>query len=154
MSTKKLQILGSLSNSDADTLDGKHASDFASASDVTALEELVGDKKVSDQIAASLTEANSYTDASIEGISEGFGNVIYQMYGNDLTEESAPTIRQIASDEVNTALDSAKEYTDTVASGKADASHSHNNLYYTKTEIDESLLRKSQVQIITWGVDD
>ena len=50
MSTKKLQILGSLGNSDADTLDGKHASDFASASDVVALEELVGDTKVSEQI--------------------------------------------------------------------------------------------------------
>lgn len=50
MSTKKLQIIGSLGNSDADTLDGKHASEFASASDVAALEGLVGDKSVSEQV--------------------------------------------------------------------------------------------------------
>ena len=37
MATKKLQILGSLGNSDADTLDGKHASEFALATDIDGL---------------------------------------------------------------------------------------------------------------------
>ena len=50
MSTKKLQILGSLGNSDADTLDGKHASDFAAATDFEDLKTLVGDEAVSTQI--------------------------------------------------------------------------------------------------------
>ena len=48
-----------------------------------------------------LSSANTYTDESVEALSEGFGDVIYQMYGNDLTDEGAPTIRQIAYDESN-----------------------------------------------------
>lgn len=50
MATKKLQILGSLTAKDADTLDGKHAEEFAAASDVAKISELVGDKAVSLQI--------------------------------------------------------------------------------------------------------
>lgn len=38
--------------------------------------------------------------------------------------------------------------------GKADASHNHNNDYYTKTEIDHSIAKKTQVQIITWEAND
>lgn len=38
--------------------------------------------------------------------------------------------------------------------GKADASHNHNNDYYTKTEIDNSIAKKTQVQIITWEAND
>lgn len=59
-----------------------------------------------------LAEAKSYTDEGIESLNEGFSSVIYQMYGDDLTEEGAPTIRGIANDEANTALDTAKGYTD------------------------------------------
>lgn len=83
MSTKKLQILGSFGNkvyaqpdepteavdgsvwvdldetimvdySNADTLDGKHASDFALAIDVSDLQDKVGDMSVSSQIASAL----------------------------------------------------------------------------------------------------
>lgn len=52
MSTKKLQIIGSLGSSggNADTLDGKHASEFASAYDVESLKSKVGDTAVSEQI--------------------------------------------------------------------------------------------------------
>lgn len=54
MSTKKLQVLDvSIKQAEnADTVDGKHASEFANASDVTALQTLVGDTAVSNQIAA------------------------------------------------------------------------------------------------------
>ena len=148
MSTKKIQIIGSMN---ADTLDGKHAkeftlvSDFAAlqtqvddirenayddtsikalistnADDIDALEGLVGDEKVSDQISQSLNEANAYTDTSIEELSEGFSDVILQMYSNDLTDDGAPTIRQIANDEANTALEYAKSYTDTGLNNKVD----------------------------------
>ena len=37
---------------------------------------------------------------------------------------------------------------------KADVEHDHNTVYYTKTEIDQHLSGKTQVQIITWGADD
>ena len=52
MATKKLQIVGSLISqaTDADTVDGKHADEFAAASDVEDLQTLVGDTKVSEQI--------------------------------------------------------------------------------------------------------
>ena len=45
MSTKKLQILGSFGSSDADTVDGKHASDFASTSDIEELETQLSELK-------------------------------------------------------------------------------------------------------------
>ena len=66
MSTKKIQILGSFGSSDADTLDGKHAEDFASASKVAELENLVGDEKVAEQISNAI---NEYSNTS--------GNKIY-----------------------------------------------------------------------------
>lgn len=52
MSTKKLQIIGSLAGqaSNADTVDGKHASDFAASTDFEQLKSLVGDTAVSEQI--------------------------------------------------------------------------------------------------------
>lgn len=38
--------------------------------------------------------------------------------------------------------------------GKSDASHNHDDVYYTKTEIDNISSQKSQVQIIKWEADD
>lgn len=57
MSTKKLQIIDSLIKEaqNADTLDGKHADEFAAASDVEALQSKVGDTSVSEQISTALT---------------------------------------------------------------------------------------------------
>lgn len=37
---------------------------------------------------------------------------------------------------------------------KSDASHTHDDKYYTETEVDEFLSNKSQVQIITWEEND
>lgn len=56
MATKKLQILNSLIKEaqNADTLDGKHADEFALASEVEALSTKVGDTAVSDQITAAI----------------------------------------------------------------------------------------------------
>ena len=34
------------------------------------------------------------------------------------------------------------------------ANHNHDEVYYTKAEMDAALAQKSQVQIITWGADD
>lgn len=39
-------------------------------------------------------------------------------------------------------------------SEKAEVSHVHTDVHYTKEEVDELLSQKSQVQIITWEVDD
>lgn len=48
----------------------------------------------------------------IDEINESFSNIIYQMYGDDLSDDVVLTIREIANNEANTALDTAKEYTD------------------------------------------
>lgn len=87
MSTKKLQIVNNLiiEASNADTVDGKHASDFAVASDVTTLQTLVGDTAVSTQISTAIANkvdkvddkglsTNDYTTAEknkLSGIAEG-----------------------------------------------------------------------------------
>lgn len=73
MATKKLQILGSLTqgSQNADTLDGKHADEFASAVDVETLKSRVGDTSVSEQIAAAVY---AITNAEIDDIC---GQVIY-----------------------------------------------------------------------------
>ena len=72
MSTKKLQVLDYKIN--ADTLDDKHASDFASASDMTEtkndiddLQAKVGDESVSSQIATSI--ANKVDKVDGKGLS-------------------------------------------------------------------------------------
>ena len=52
MATKKIQILDSIIKQaeNSDTLDGKHAEDFALASSFNELKNLVGDTQVSTQI--------------------------------------------------------------------------------------------------------
>lgn len=52
MATKKIQILDSLIKQaeNADTLDGKHAEEFALSSEMQVLQNRVGDEPVADQI--------------------------------------------------------------------------------------------------------
>jgi len=57
-----------------------------------------------------LETANAYTDEQVGALNEGFSDVIYQMYGSDLTGDGAPTIRQIAGDEANKVQGSLDEH--------------------------------------------
>lgn len=52
------------------------------------------------------------------------------------------------------AVSHAMNALDAAIDTKADSVHNHNDIYYTKTKIDEALLQKSQVQFITWEADD
>ena len=63
MSTKKLQIIDySVKQAEnADTLDGKHAVEFASASDVSDLQSKVGDTSVAEQITSAVNSAGVLT---------------------------------------------------------------------------------------------
>lgn len=72
--------------------------------------------------AAKLTESQTYTDTQVGNLSEGFSNIILEMYGGSIPEDGNVTIRGIANDEANTALDSAKSYTDSAVSGLASTS--------------------------------
>lgn len=82
MSTKKLQVLDYTIKQaeNADTLDGQHASDFATASDmsnaqndISDLQTKVGDTSVSTQIAAAV---NSYDETNKQYISDQLGNYV------------------------------------------------------------------------------
>ena len=79
---------------------------------------------------ATLESAKSYTDTSIENIGNEFGEIILGMYGDDFddTADSLVTIRQIAHDEVTTAV-----------SSKADVNHNHDDKYDTKGSADAAL---------------
>lgn len=44
--------------------------------------------------------------------------------------------------------------TKTELSAKANATHNHNDTYYTQTQVDTALSQKAQVQIITWEAND
>lgn len=83
MATKKIQILdyNIKQSENSDTLDGKHASDFASASDMTTaksnigeLQTKVGDKSVSNQISTAIASkadtGHTHTKSEV-----GLGNV-------------------------------------------------------------------------------
>lgn len=61
---------------------------------------------------AKLVEAKGYTDQVVGELSKGFDGVIRQMYADDITEDGAPTIREIAADEAGDALADAKSYAD------------------------------------------
>lgn len=118
------------------------ADDISAAIDALTAEDVgaLPNTTVVPSIEGLATEA--YVDTNVENLSNGFSNVISQMYGNDLTENGAPTIRAIANDEASSALDSAKSYTDaeivewvgtqtvsaqinSAVSTKADVGHTH-----------------------------
>ena len=71
-------------------------------------------KATTEYVDTSLTEATTYTDTKMEELGEGFSSVIYQMYGDDISDEGAPTIRKIASDEATTAFNNAKDLIDAI----------------------------------------
>lgn len=52
---------------------------------------------------------------------------------------SASDIGADVSGSSSSALENAKEYANDLASGKADLSHTHNDIYYTESEIDEKV---------------
>jgi hypothetical protein len=96
----------------------------------------ITDAETKTDASAKLATAKAYTDENIEAISEGFSDVIYQMYGSDLTEDGAPTIRQIANDEASTALASAKTYADNaVTTVKNDLLNGAGDAYDTLQEL-------------------
>lgn len=90
-----------------------------------------------------------YTEAEID---DRLNNAINEVK-TDASNKDAVVLYE-AQKGISNALDSAKEYTDVVASGKADSDHNHNDIYCTQTEIEAVLSNKSQVQIITWEEND
>lgn len=52
------------------------------------------------------------------------------------------------------AIASAKSYTDNVAKGKADSSHTHDNRYYTEAEIDSKLAIKADLTTVSTNYNE
>lgn len=71
MSTKKIQILNTIMKraENADTLDGKHADEFALATDLSTLQTQVGDKPVSEQISDYAAPKSHASSDTIYGVS-------------------------------------------------------------------------------------
>lgn len=93
---------------DADTLDGKHASEFAAASDVENLKSKIGDTPVSEQIAAAIgainipvTSVNGMTGDVVIDIPEGFSGSWNDLEDKPFGEENAVEIINAVVDNTN-----------------------------------------------------
>lgn len=80
--------------------------------------------KILDSNELEIPTSKAVLDA-IDNLAEGFSDVIYQMYGNDLTDDGAPTIRQIANDEANAVREYlTDEFNDAIIGLEADFNES------------------------------
>ena len=79
---------GQTNGGDADTLDGKHANEFAFASDVEALNIKIGDSSVSEQITNAIQNYLLLTGGTISGPLTLNGNIILSSssYGTTLPD--------------------------------------------------------------------
>lgn len=95
MSTKKLQIVDYTVQQaqNADTVDGKHASEFASATDLSDLQGKVGDVAVSEQISTAIADKVDKVDG------KGFST-------NDYTDEEKTKLAGIETGATKTTIDS------------------------------------------------
>lgn len=73
---------------------------------------------------------------------------------DELSPESSNPVQNKVIDAEFNAIGDAMGALELAIDGKADDTHNHDDSYYTKTKVDEYLEQKTQVQIITWGVDD
>lgn len=71
-----------------------------------------------------------------------------------LSSTSANPVQNKVLDAEFNAIGDAMGALELAIDSKADTNHTHNDIYYTKTEMESSLAKKSQVQIITWEADD
>lgn len=119
---------------DADTIDGKHANEFASAADVTVLQTLVGDTSVSAQITDALEDVDLTGYATEAYVNTQVSGLV------DSAPETLNTLNELAA-----ALGDDPNFATTIAtqiSSKADASHTHDDRYYTEAEVDNKLSGK------------
>lgn len=123
----------------ADTVDGKHANEFASASDVAALQMLVGDSSVASQISTAVATKADVNHTHIGYATETYVNT--QVSGLvDSAPETLNTLNELAA-----ALGDDPNFAVTIATqigSKADTAHTHDDRYYTEMEIDSKLSSK------------
>lgn len=99
----------------------------------------------------------------LENLRDTFASLIHKHTIEDITDyvvdlelsatSTNPVQNKVLDAEFN-AISNAMGALELVIDGKADASHSHDEIYYTKSQVDTAVAQKSQVQIITWEDDD
>lgn len=117
MSTKRLQIIDyDIKQADnANTLGGKTPSEFASASDVEALKEKVGDTSVSEQISSAIDGISYSVD---DDLSDTSTNPVQ----NKVVTEAVVALAVLAND-ASTQIENLAD----AISNKANADHTHSN---------------------------
>lgn len=136
----------------ADTVDGLHASDFASAEDfaeaqneIDELKTLVGDVSVSAQINDAVSE-KSKVQITTDNVEEFLSTLNI----HKLTQEEYDQALAAGTLDENTLyltpdeeIDISKYATKDELASKADKTHNHDNVYYTEAEVDTALGNKA-----------
>jgi hypothetical protein len=73
---------------------------------------------------------------------------------SSLSSTSSNPVQNKVLDAEFEAISEAMNVLETTIDSKSNSSHTHNDIYYTKTQINNALAQKSQVQIITWEDGD
>lgn len=132
MSTKKLQIMGSLmpQSVDADTLDGKHAEEFALSDDVEKLQKMVGDASVSEQISDAVDQKSQ-----VQIVTDDVAEVLATLKIHKLTQEEYEQKLETGSLDDNAlyltpdeAIDLSPYATIEQLNAKADSEHTHEDI--------------------------
>lgn len=95
---------------------------------------------VNDDKRIAIVNKDDETDIAEVALKSDLKNIDLSSYE---TTENAQTKYDNAIAHSDANLETAKNYTDTAVSSKADASHNHDNRYYTEPEVDELLEDKS-----------
>lgn len=108
---------------------------------------------------ASLSTLNTFLD----NLKDTFATLSHKHTMSDLTDYKVDTalsptstnpVQNKVVDAEFDAIATAMGALETAIDGKANASHNHDNVYYTQAQLDELLSNKSQVQFVTWEADD
>ena len=115
---------------DADTVDGKHASDFAAASDVAQLQTLVGDTSVATQISTAIVDKanteHTHTISNVTGLTDELDSK-YEKPSGGIPKTDLATDVQTSLGKADTAIQSltgyaTESYVDTKVAGIVDSS--------------------------------
>lgn len=98
-------------------------------------------KEIVDYIKANRTLIESVTTEKVN-VTDIINNLTTNLSSKVLSAAMGVTLKQLI-DELTTAVN-----------GKAPKEHSHDSVYYSKSEVDNLLANQSGIQIITWEADD
>ena len=110
----------------------------------TSISNITSNYETKDNASAKLSEAKLYTDTQIAAIPTPDVSGQIEAHNEDTS----------AHEDIRTSIDNLSSEIDNKLNNKADSTHDHNDVYYTKAYVDDAVSHRTQVQIITWGADD